>query len=75
MKNLFVDRVEDSNIICEDENGEEYVLDIKDVPSCTKEGDVLTANEGVIVIDYEKTNEKRRQIAKLRNKIYRNSAN
>lgn len=75
MKNLFVDRIEDSNIICEDEKGEEYVLDIKDVPSYIREGDVLTANEGVIVIDYEKTNEKRRQIAKLRNKIYRNSAN
>ena len=45
MKNLIIDRFESGFAICEDENGEFFGIDIKEVPQSAKEGSVLTINQ------------------------------
>ncbi len=73
MKNLIIDRFESGFAICEDENGELFGIDIKEVPQSAKEGSVLTINqEGHLTLNEEETKKRTQSIKgkmdKLKNK-------
>lgn len=73
MKNLIIDRFEGGFAICEDENGEFFGIDIKEVPQSAKEGSVLTINqEGQLTLNEEETKKRTQSIKgkmdKLKNK-------
>lgn len=73
MKNLIIDRFESGFAICEDENGEFFGIDIKEVPQSAKEGSVLTINQdGQLTLNEEETKKRTQSIKgkmdKLKNK-------
>jgi hypothetical protein len=73
VKNLIIDRFEGGFAICEDENGEFFGIDIKEVPQSAKEGSVLTINqEGQLTLNEEETKKRTQSIKgkmdKLKNK-------
>ena len=73
MKNLIIDRFGSGFAICEDENGEFFGIDIKEVPQSAKEGSVLTINqEGQLTLNEEETKKRTQSIKgkmdKLKNK-------
>ena len=72
MKFLSVDRIEeDSYIVCEDEDGEEYIFDISDIEGKVCEGDVLALNDdGKWAKDESVTNRRKKYILDLRKEIY-----
>lgn len=73
MKNLIIDRFESGFAICEDENGEFFDIDIKEVPQSAKEGSVLTINQdGQLTLNEAETKKRTQNIKgkmdKLKNK-------
>ncbi|MBU3161543.1 DUF3006 domain-containing protein [Clostridium frigoris] len=63
--NLIIDRFEGDYVVCEKED--RTMMDIKKskIPSVAKEGDVLIIDNGVIIIDIEKTKKRKIEIKKL----------
>lgn len=63
--NVIIDRFEGKFAVCEKED--RTMIDIKKskIPSIAKEGDVLSIDNDVIIIDIEKTEKKRREIENL----------
>ena len=56
MKNLIIDRFEIGFAICEDENGEFFGIDIKEVPQSAKEGKKQKIKkEGHLTLNEEET--------------------
>lgn len=69
---LSVDSVEKgSHAVCEDENGEEVILDFKDLPKRVKENDMIFMDDfGEWHIDKKLTKERKRKIADLMKEIF-----
>mgnify|MGYP001598883321 CR=1 FL=1 len=63
--NVIIDRFEGNYAVCEKED--RNMIDIKKskIPSLAKEGDVLSIDNDVIIIDVSKTQERKRKIEKL----------
>ena len=63
--NVIIDRFEGNYVVCEKED--KTMMDIKKskIPSLAKEGDVLSINNDVIIIDIEETQRRKRKIEKL----------
>lgn len=63
--NVIIDRFEGKFAVCEKED--RTMIDIKKskIPSIAKEGDILSIDNDVIIIDIEKTEKKRREIENL----------
>ncbi|WP_298836824.1 DUF3006 domain-containing protein [Clostridium sp.] len=63
--NVIIDRFEGNYAVCEKED--RNMIDIKksEIPRVAKEGDVLSINNDVIIIDIEKTEERKREIERL----------
>ncbi|MBU3112360.1 DUF3006 domain-containing protein [Clostridium lacusfryxellense] len=62
---VIIDRFEGNYVVCEKKD--RTMMDIKrdSIPSVAKEGDVLSINDGLITIDVEGTEKRRREIKKL----------
>ena len=63
--NVIIDRFEGNYAVCEKED--RSMVDIKKskIPGIAKEGDVLSINNDVIIIDVEETQKRRRKVEKL----------
>ncbi|MBU3099875.1 MULTISPECIES: DUF3006 domain-containing protein [Clostridium] len=63
--NVIIDRFEGNYAVCEKED--RTMIDIKKskIPSIAKEGDVLSIDNDVIIIDIEKTKKRLNEIEKL----------
>ncbi|MBU3175755.1 DUF3006 domain-containing protein [Clostridium estertheticum] len=63
--NVIIDRFEGNYVVCEKED--RTMMDIKKskIPSIAKEGDVLSIDNNVIIIDIEKTKKRLNEIQKL----------
>ncbi|MPQ31529.1 DUF3006 domain-containing protein [Clostridium estertheticum] len=63
--NVIIDRFEGNYAVCEKED--RTMIDIKKskIPSIAKEGDVLSIDNDVIIIDIEKTKKRVNEIEKL----------
>ena len=63
--NVIIDRFEGNYAVCEKED--RTMMDIKKskIPSIAKEGDVLSIDNDVIIIDIEKTKKRLNEIEKL----------
>ncbi|APC40212.1 DUF3006 domain-containing protein [Clostridium estertheticum] len=63
--NVIIDRFEGNYAVCEKED--RTMIDIKKskIPSIAKEGDVLSIDNDVIIIDIEKTKKRLNEIQKL----------
>lgn len=72
MEYLSVDSVEKgSHAVCEDENGDEVILDLKDLPRKIKESDMIFKDDfGKWHIDKKLTKEKKKKIADLMKEIF-----
>ncbi len=71
MEFLAVDRIEESGIaVCEDENGEEWIISPKNLPRGAREGMILTVNEkGKLIINTKLTEKRRAEILRLLNEL------
>ena len=69
---VWLDSVEkDSHAVCEDENGDEVILDFKDLPRGVKESDMIFMDEfGKWHVDKKLTKERKRKIADLMKEIF-----
>ena len=72
MEYLSVDSVEKgSHAVCEDENGDEVILDFKDLPRGVKESDMIFMDDfGKWHVDKKLTKERKRKIADLMKEIF-----
>ena len=72
MEYLSVDSVEKgSHAVCEDENGDEVILDFKDLPREVKESDMIFMDDfGKWHVDKKLTKERKRKIADLMKEIF-----
>ncbi|WP_053955463.1 DUF3006 domain-containing protein [Inediibacterium massiliense] len=62
---LVIDRFEGSYAICEDEEKNMISMEKEKLPKEAKEGDVLFVSEERIIIDYEETNKRKKEIEKI----------
>lgn len=72
MEFLSVDRIEeDKYIVCEDEEGDEYIINISDTEGKICEGDILTLNDcGKWTKNESITKQQKKYILELRKEIY-----
>ena len=74
MKFLFVDRIDDNKIVCEDSNGDEVILNTKNVTDKVREGDVIrVGDDGCVAVDCAATRARKEEILELRRKLKRNN--
>ena len=70
MEFLFVDRISNGRVICENSSGKEIILDVKNTEENVKEGDVLILKEdGQAILDPCETHKRKEKILKLREKL------
>lgn len=62
----IIDRLEKEAVICEDENGNNVVLSVCEVPEGAKEGDILTRDGDGWKLEQEETLKRR---SKMRKKL------
>lgn len=72
MEYLSVDSVEKgSHAVCEDENGNEVILDFKSLPKGVKESDMIFMDDfGKWHVDKKLTKERKREISDLMKEIF-----
>ena len=72
MNFLSVDSIEvGSHAVCEDENGEEVIIEFCDLPKNVKEGDLIfLGGEGKWHIDEKATKKRREMMADLRKNVF-----
>ena len=63
--NVIIDRFEGNYAVCEKEDRTMMNVKKSKIPGIVKEGDVLSINNDVIIIDIEKTQKRKRKIEKL----------
>lgn len=70
--NLSVDRFEGNLVICEDKDRKLYAIEIGEMPSGVKPGDMITiTNEGEIKIDEKLTKARKSKIRSMENKLWK----
>lgn len=72
MKVLYVDKIVENDVVCEDDQCREYRLSTNDVPSTVREGDVLIVDKEIVIISEDKTAEKRSEMNDLRREVHLN---
>ncbi len=73
MKFLFIDRIDGNYIVCEDENGDEVVLNSKNITERVKEGDVIRIDhDNCMTVDLDATYARKKEIFKLRGELKKN---
>lgn len=63
--NVIIDRFEGNYAVCEKEDRTMMNVKKSKIPGIAKEGDVLSIDNDVIIINKEKTQERKRKIEKL----------
>lgn len=70
---LFVDRISENNVICENSNGEEVIFSVQNVAGKVREGDVVYIDHnGHIALDYNATCARKKEILALRKNLKSN---
>lgn len=68
---VTIDSIEDEYAVCEDENENVHLIERIKLPNGAKEGYVVTIFEdGTVVINEAKTEERRAKILKLQEKVF-----
>lgn len=62
---VIIDRFEGEFAVCEKEDSEMIDIEISKIPAAAKEGDVLDICNGIIVIDIEATEKRKKEIEEL----------
>ncbi|MDR7811953.1 MULTISPECIES: DUF3006 domain-containing protein [Lacrimispora] len=57
-----IDRIGETVIICEDENGDMLKVKASELPEGVREGDILTETEGTWTLEKEETERRRQRI-------------
>ncbi|EXG84192.1 Protein of unknown function (DUF3006) [Clostridium sp. ASBs410] len=57
-----IDRIGETVIICEDENGDMFKVKASELPEGVREGDILTETEGTWTLEKEETERRRQRI-------------
>jgi len=57
-----IDRIGETVIICEDENGDMLKVQASELPDGVREGDILTETEGMWTLEKEETERRRQRI-------------
>ena len=67
MKVLYIDRIEESKFaICEDEDGNQHVLDVLCLPKMAREGMAIRKNlNGIWILDEQLTKNRKSEILDL----------
>ena len=69
MKNI-IDRFEEDNAVCEQEDRTMLLISRSLLPSDAKEGDVILYTDGVYQVDKEATLERKKKIEEKRRKLF-----
>ena len=71
MKTLIVDRFEGQYTVCEDKEQKFFAIDTSEMPSDATPGTVICINDdGVITVDAEETERRKKRIVGKQNKLY-----
>ncbi|WP_313180639.1 DUF3006 domain-containing protein [Lacrimispora sp.] len=57
-----IDRIGETVIVCEDENGDMLKVQASELPEGVREGDILTETEGTWTLEKEETERRRQRI-------------
>lgn len=72
MRYFIIDRFEGEYAICEDKDRKMFAIEKKEISKEAKEGDVLIiTDEGEISVDKEKTEQRKKLIAKKQNSLWK----
>lgn len=66
----IIDRFEESNAVCEQEDRTMLLISRSQLPSDAKEGDVILYTDGVYQVDKEATLEQKKKIEEKRRKLF-----
>ena len=71
MRKLIVDRYEGQYTVCEDKEQKFFAIDTSEMPSDATPGTVICINDdGVITVDAEETERRKKRIVGKQNKLY-----
>lgn len=65
-----VDRIEESVVICEDENGETVRFKLSALPECIREGDLFSFVDGAAAILKDETTAKKKELYDLQKSLF-----
>lgn len=68
-----VDRIEGAFAVCEDSDGAMINIDLEELPSDVKSGDILVIRDGRFISDKKAAAEKRAELSALQEKLLRRS--
>lgn len=68
---LYVDRIENGSIVCEDGQGRKTVLSAEDVAGEAADGDVLVRRRGKYVKSQRLTEKRRAEIKALQDRLFK----
>lgn len=68
---LIIDRFEGNFVVCEKENREIINIERNKIPSSANEGDVISLENKIFIIDVEETNIRKERISKLLNDLWK----
>ena len=66
----IIDRFEEGNAVCEQEDRTMLLISRSQLPSDAKEGDVILYTDGVYQVDKEATLEQKKKIEEKRRKLF-----
>ena len=66
----IIDRFEEGNAVCEQEDRTMLLISRSQLPSDAKEGDVILNTDGVYQVDKEATLERKKKIEEKRRKLF-----
>ena len=66
----IIDRFEEGNAVCEQEDRTMLLISRSQLPSDAKEGDVILYTDGVYQVDKEATPERKKKIEEKRRKLF-----
>ena len=67
---LSVDRIENNYVVCVNDNGELFDIELSLIYGEIKEGDILTFDNGKYIIDKGKTESEREEIRALQDDLF-----
>ncbi|MCL2088150.1 MAG: DUF3006 domain-containing protein [Oscillospiraceae bacterium] len=71
MKRYIIDRIEENMAVCEIDPNSFVNIELKNLPTGVRAGDVVVCNGDSCTIDKEQTEKTREEVIRLQNRLFR----